>query len=57
MAEKIKCPAGHSGAWLKGFVPTRHGKKARYICPECGRTFYKPKSSTPRKHSKKEQGG
>ena len=41
MANKVICP-GCKGSkiWLKGKVPTRSGLKARYICYECGRSFY-----------------
>ena len=28
--------------WNKGLTPSRRGLKSRYICFDCGRTFYKP---------------
>ena len=41
---KVTCPVCKSKrVWLKGKVPTRKGPKARYICYECGRSFYAPK--------------
>ena len=54
MTANVTCPVGHKKVWLKGKVPTRSGLKARYICYECGRSFYagaskaKP-ASKPRK--------
>lgn len=54
MAEKIKCPNGHTRVWKKGAVPTIHGKKDRFVCYECGKTFYAPaKQKTTRKSGKK----
>ena len=48
MATNVTCPVGHKKVWLKGKVPTRSGLKARYICYECGRSFYAgvPKPAT-----------
>ena len=44
MAEKVICPECKSSrTWLKGQVPSRSGPKQRYVCFQCGRTFYKPK--------------
>ena len=48
----IKCPVGHDRVWLKGKVPTRKGLKARYLCYECGRSFYAPDKPAPKKVSK-----
>jgi transposase-like protein len=53
MGESIKCPAGHVKTWRKGFVPTRKGKKIRYLCSECGRSFYKTEKAAPAKKKKK----
>ena len=40
---KVKCPLGHTRVWRKGYTPTRSmGLKARYVCFECGKTFYPP---------------
>lgn len=39
--EGIRCPGCHKGnIWKVGTVPTRHGKKMRYKCTDCGRSFY-----------------
>ena len=44
MADKVICPECKSSkTWLKGCVPSRTGPKQRYVCFDCGRTFYKPK--------------
>jgi len=41
MVDKVVCPECKSKrVWLKGSVPTRQGLKKRYICYECGRSFY-----------------
>ena len=41
-ATGIRCPGCHKGnIWKVGTVPTRHGKKIRYKCSDCGRSFYK----------------
>lgn len=55
MAEKIKCPNGHTRVWKKGVVPTVHGKKDRFVCYECGKTFYAPvkAAKTTRKSGRK----
>lgn len=45
MAKGIACPACKgTRVWAKGYTPTRTGKKARYICFACGKTFYKVKA-------------
>jgi predicted Zn finger-like uncharacterized protein len=37
----IKCPECGSTKIVRfGSIPTRSGKKQRYRCQECGRTFY-----------------
>lgn len=53
MATNLKCPVGHTKIWMKGKVPTRQGPKTRYVCYECGRSFYKPKPATKAKSGKK----
>lgn len=40
MATGVKCPHCGGHAWQKGFVPTTKGKKPRYICTECGKSFF-----------------
>lgn len=46
MADKVKCPGcGSLRVWKKGKVPAIGGvKKPRYVCYDCGRTFYAPKA-------------
>ncbi len=45
MADKIACPECKSTrTWKKGAVPSRSGPKQRYVCFQCGATFYKPKA-------------
>ena len=41
--------------WKKGGVPTRTGVKQRYICFDCGRSFYlvEKKVATPEPKKKK----
>jgi transposase-like protein len=40
--EIIPCPDCNSKNTTKwGFSPNRHGKKQRYVCFDCGHTFYK----------------
>ena len=55
MADKVKCPeCGSQKTWLKGLVPARGGPKQRYVCFDCGRTFYKSKAEPkPRAKAKK----
>ena len=38
----VKCPEckKETRCWRKGVVPTRAGPKRRYVCFDCGRTFY-----------------
>lgn len=36
----IHCPECGNKAIRFSVVPTRQGKKQRYRCTECGRTFY-----------------
>lgn len=59
MAKGIKCPLGHTRVWKKGYTPTRSmGLKPRYVCFECGKTFYvepppaKPKAKKPKTKKK-----
>jgi len=40
VVESRKCVCGSNHIVKLGFVPTRQGKKQRYRCQECGRTFY-----------------
>lgn len=39
----VKCPDGHENVWRRGMVPNRHGPKQRYVCIDCGSTFYAEK--------------
>jgi len=46
----IRCPDCQSGnIWVKGFVPTRQGRKVRYLCVDCARTFYEPEKPKPKR--------
>lgn len=48
-----KCPkCGSHRIWKKGYVPTIGGKKLRYICTDCGHSFYDPKKTGGKKKSK-----
>lgn len=38
--QRILCPECGNKAIKFSVVPTRQGKKQRYRCTECGRTFY-----------------
>lgn len=49
MAAGIKCPKGHTRVWRKGYVPTRTGLKARFVCFTCGKTFYGPDAKSKKK--------
>ena len=45
MATGIKCPrCGSTKVWAKGRVPKIGGAQPRYVCVDCGHTFYKPKA-------------
>lgn len=35
-----KCIHCQGDSWKKGWVPTVKGKKTRYVCHQCGRSFY-----------------
>ncbi len=49
----VKCPeCGGTEVWKKGTVPTRKGKRVRYICVVDGRSFYGPDRPTPTKPRK-----
>ena len=38
---KVTCvECGKNHCWSKGRVPNRAGPKRRYVCFDCGRTFY-----------------
>lgn len=38
---KVVCvECGKNRCWRKGEVPSRSGPKQRYVCFDCGRTFY-----------------
>ena len=67
MADKVICPECKSTRiWKKGKVPAIGGvKKPRYVCYDCGRTFFapkaevkpaKPKVARKSKSSKKKSG-
>ena len=44
MSDNPKCPECHSTkVWKVGLVPTRSGKKMRFKCSQCARSFYAPK--------------
>jgi len=45
MSNNPKCPECHSTkVWKVGLVPTRKGgKKMRFKCSQCARSFYAPK--------------
>ena len=55
MADKVICPeCKGQRTWRKGQVPSRQGPKQRYVCFDCGGTFYKPKvEPKPRAKAKK----
>lgn len=57
----VKCPeCNGTEVWKKGTVPTRQGKRVRYICVVDGRSFYgqdrpvlkKPRAKARTKKSK-----
>jgi transposase-like protein len=41
MIENMKCVCGSMNIKKSGIAVTRKGKKQRYFCNECGRTFLK----------------
>ena len=44
MPNKMKCPeCGNKRIWKAGMFPSRKGKRQRYMCSECAKTFYKEK--------------
>jgi len=46
MTKGVSCPYCHTTkTWQKGYVPTTKGKKPRFICTECGRSFFATKSA------------
>jgi len=52
--EGIRCPDCKSTeVWKKGTVPTRQGKKVRYLCVDCGASFYDERGSVSGKASGK----
>lgn len=42
MAKVVCVECSGVRCWKKGLVPGRTGAKQRYVCFDCGRTFYKP---------------
>ena len=53
---KVTCvECSGTKCWKKGEVPSRSGLKQRYVCFDCGRTFYKldPKPAKPKAKPKK----
>lgn len=54
MAKGLSCPdCGSTRIWAKGVVPSKAaGHKQRFVCFDCGRTFYRPKAE-PKKPAKK----
>jgi len=52
--DKVICPECKSQrTWLKGQVPTRSGPKQRYLCVDCGASFYDERGSVSGKASGK----
>ena len=50
----VKCPKCHSQEiWKTGFVPTLEGRKDRFKCTRCARSFYKGQPGTSVKTGKK----
>jgi len=50
MTVGFKCPHCHSSkVWRKGKVPHVGGPRVRYVCYDCGKSFYRP----PEKKSKR----
>ena len=48
--KKHACPNCSSrSVWKKGKTPTRKGQRKRYVCVDCGRTFYVEKAKKPPK--------
>jgi len=59
MAEKVKCPrCGSLRIWKKGKVPMLGGiKKPRYVCYDCGTTFYAPEAGAKTARARKPKSG
>ena len=56
MGVGFKCPHCKSNkVWKKGAIPTVKGHKVRYICANCGHSFYKP--AEPKKRASKPKAG
>lgn len=54
VVQGIKCPdCGCTKVWKVGYTPTRQGKKARYKCTECGRSFFLAKKKRSKKGEEK----
>ena len=45
---KVTCPECHKErCWKKGQTPSRTGVKQRYVCFDCGRSFFLPPEPKP----------
>ena len=44
MTQGLKCPRckATEHIWRKGYHPTNQGYRPRYVCYDCGKTFYNP---------------
>ena len=49
----VRCPLGHKKVWKIGPRRTKHGLKQRYLCVECGASFYAENGKRPEKKMKR----